>query len=278
MSEHGCLYVVATPIGNLGDISQRAIDTLGSVEIILAERPSHSKKLLNHLNIAGCQVLPYQDQNEQKMTQLAVSRLKGGSDIALISDAGTPLVSDPGYRLIQQIHLEGLTVKSVPGPCALISALSIAGIAMDRFIFLGFLPAREHARKEVMQRTDELGFSFAYYESPHRLLRSIQALKEVVGKSRKVAVVKELTKINEYVLSASSEVVEQYLMAQDVIKGEWVILVEGAPVISSEYPKQLAVDMAAHVGASVTSKLISEHYNVSKNKVYQDLLNSSKMG
>ena len=161
------LYVVATPIGNLSDISARAIEVLKQVDLIACEDTRHSARLLNHLNIQK-PLLSYHDHNETEQTRNLIGKLQAGQSIALISDAGTPLISDPGYQLVRQAHENNITVVPLPGPCALITALSASGLPSDRFTFEGFLPAKQQARLECLEKLKTEARTLIFYESTHR--------------------------------------------------------------------------------------------------------------
>ena len=189
----GTLYVVATPIGNLQDMTLRAIDVLKKVDKIAAEDTRHSAPLLKHFSISK-PTLSLHDFNERERSQRIIADLLAGEEIALISDAGTPLISDPGYRLVKEAKAAGIAVVAIPGACAAIAALSVAGLASDRFIFEGFLPAKQEARcnrlREMLHETRTLIF----YEAPHRLLQALQSMVEVFGPERQATVARELTK------------------------------------------------------------------------------------
>ena len=169
MTRKGILYVVATPLGNLGDISQRAIDTLRKADVIAAEDTRHSGKLMQHIGV-GTPMLALHDFNERDRTESLLKRLHDGERIALISDAGTPLISDPGFILVREARAQGYEVVPVPGPSALIAALSVAGLPTDRFVFEGFLPAKASHRLERLQALRRESRTLIFYESPHRIL------------------------------------------------------------------------------------------------------------
>ena len=271
MSEVGCLYIVATPIGNLEDISQRALHHLASAQYIVAEHPQHSSKLLAAYEIQGKKVLTYQDKDEVRMSEKVLMLLQQGNDVALISDAGTPLISDPGYRLVLRAHQEKVRVIPVPGACALITALSASGLSGVGFYFHGFLPDRSAARLAKIKQLEQLGGNYIVYESPYRLQRCLDDLCEVVGGDRPVCLAKELTKTFESVRYAP--LAEHIAMLQgENVRGEWVILVQGEVKVSQEYPEALARELAELLGARKASQLISDHFSVKKNMVYQQLI------
>ena len=198
----GGLYVVATPIGNLQDISARALEVLASVDVILAEDTRHSAKLLGHYGISTpCR--SFHDHNESRQVARIAQRIADGDRIALISDAGTPLISDPGFRLVAALREQGYAVISIPGPCALVSALSVAGLATDRFCFEGFLPARTSARQQYLQSLARESRTLVFYESPRRILQALADLGGAFGGHRPAVVARELTKIHESVIAAT---------------------------------------------------------------------------
>lgn len=224
----GGLWVVATPIGNLGDLAPRAIETLRDVDLILAEDTRHSRPLLQHFNVAT-PMQALHDHNEAQAVPGLVARMLDGQRMALISDAGTPLVSDPGFRLVHAARAAGVAVSPVPGPSALIAALSVAGIASDRFCFEGFLPAKAGARREQIARLRSETRTLVFYESAHRILESLHDLAEGFGDQRRIAVARELTKRFETVLDGTlSQVLQRVASDADQQRGEFVLVVEGA--------------------------------------------------
>lgn len=226
MSE-STLYVVATPIGNLGDMTPRAVEVLQQVDVIAAEDTRHSKKLMSHFGISTPMV-PCHDHNERQQTTNLVARLAKGESVALVSDAGTPLISDPGYFLVREVREAGYRVVPVLGACALIAALSVSGLATDRFYFEGFLPAKPSGRRKKLQALSGLTSTWAVYESTHRILDSLADFKEVLGADRYVVMARELTKTFETVLAGTVAEVENILKEDsNQCRGEFVVLVEG---------------------------------------------------
>ena len=215
------LYVVGTPIGNLQDISQRALETLKNVDIIACEDTRKSLKLLNHFNISK-PLMSYHDHNAKKQTFKIIDLLKEGKNIALISDAGMPLISDPGYPLIQALEAENLNLDVIPGPTALISALILSGMPTDKFVFLGFLPLKTSKISRQLESIKDFQGSVILYESPYRLIKTLNLLKNKVDISL-VAVVKEITKIYQTVVKGTIEEVLEKL-EKSTIKGEFVII------------------------------------------------------
>ena len=233
INHSGILYIVATPIGNLKDITQRAIETLQNVNCIAAEDTRHSQHLLQYLGIS-VPLIPLHEHNEVQRVPKLIDRLQRGESIALVSDAGTPLISDPGYILVRQVRKAGFQVVSVPGPCAAIAALSVAGLPTDRFVFEGFLPAKPALRKERLALLRFEPRTIIFYEAPHRLRDSLQSMQEILGHGRQMVLARELTKLFETVKSGTIEEIIAWV-AQDnnQQRGEIVLLVEGVKVAST---------------------------------------------
>jgi 16S rRNA (cytidine1402-2'-O)-methyltransferase len=222
-----CLYVVATPIGNLEDITSRAQRILQQVDWIAAEDTRHTQKLLQSLNIKN-QLISLHDHNERARSQQLVDLLQKGQSIALVSDAGTPLISDPGYGLVCEVRKAGFPVVPIPGVSAVIAALSVAGLPTDRFYFAGFLPAKAHARIEQLEKLRHQLGSLVFYESPHRILASLQALNDILGSERQACLGREITKRFETFIQASlGEILAEVERDTNQQKGEFVIMVEG---------------------------------------------------
>ncbi len=223
----GILYVVATPIGNLEDMTYRAVRILQEVALIAAEDTRHSRKLLDHYAIKTS-LISYHEHNEEQRAAQLIGKLQAGESLALISDAGTPCIADPGYRLVSQCRLVGIQVAAVPGPSALIAALSISGLPTDAFRFVGFLPAKAHGRQQMMTQFKDEQQTVAFYEAPHRLQSALQDIVEICGGDRQLAVARELTKRHEELFSGTAaEAVEYY--AGKRVKGELVLLLSPAP-------------------------------------------------
>jgi 16S rRNA (cytidine1402-2'-O)-methyltransferase len=216
----GKLYIVASPIGNLEDISIRALNTLKEVSFILSEDTRETQKILNHFIINKPQI-SYRDQNHQNVINKVLSILKDGLDIALLSDRGTPLISDPGYKLVRDAIKEGIKVESIPGPSAVTTALVVSGLPTDRFIFLGFLPKSEKQRNEMLTKYGNLESTLILFESPFRISKLLNEIKESLGQ-RDVVVAKELTKLHEEVYRFNLKDLEN----QNIdARGEFVVLV-----------------------------------------------------
>lgn len=216
-------YIVATPIGNLEDITIRAVETLKKAHFILAEDTRESAKLLNRYGITST-VVSYRDQNHIKMLPKIIEKLDSGLDIALICDAGTPTLSDPGYKLVQELRIRGYQITSLPGAFAGAVALSMSGLPTDKFAFLGFLPKSDISREEILRKYLELDCSIVLYESPKRVRELIKQIKVVVNdQNRLLSVANDLTKMHEFVVTASIKEIESKL--PEVLKGEFVIMI-----------------------------------------------------
>lgn len=224
----GILHVVATPIGNLGDLSPRALETLRNVDTICAEDTRHTRQLLAHFGVERPLLALHQHNEDAQAAQL-VARLLAGESLALVSDAGTPLVSDPGFRLVRAARAAGVRVSPVPGACAAIAALSVAGLPSDRFVFEGFLPARAAARRERLSQLAGETRTLMFYESAHRIEEAVADMAAVFGAQRRAVVARELTKLFETVLDGSlAELHARIAGDADQRKGEFVVVVEGA--------------------------------------------------
>lgn len=220
----GKLYVVATPIGNLDDITLRAIETLRNCDLIAAEDTRHSRQLLNHYQIKT-RLISYHEHTDSRDIERLMELLESGTRVSLISDAGTPLISDPGYRLVAMARQKGIAVCPIPGVTALIAGLSVAGLPTDRFVFEGFLPAKQAARCRRLEALVAESRTIVFYESPHRLRVSLQAMIDVFGQSRKVFLVRELTKRYENHFYGEMESALAWV-DEDNSRGEFVIIVE----------------------------------------------------
>ncbi len=258
----GHLYIVATPIGNLGDISQRAIEILQQVDRILAEDTRHSGHLLHHLGIQK-PMWSCHEHNEEQRIQQVLTALAVGESLALISDAGTPLINDPGYRLVTSVTEQGYPIVPIPGPSALITALSIAGLPTDRFAFEGFLPAKTGARVKRLQALADEVRTLVFYESSHRIVATLADLLQVLGRERPIALMRELTKRYEQVFRGRIEqVVEQLGADPNHQKGEFVLVVHGAEesagaqqISSGILLQGLLEELPASKAASLAAKL-----------------------
>jgi len=233
-NHYGKLYVVATPIGNLADVSFRAIETLKQVDLIAAEDTRHVKFLLNHYGISN-KVVSFHQHNEEKAADSLLEKLRDGLSVALVSDAGTPLLSDPGMPLVRRVKDAGLDVVPIPGACALIAALSAAGLPVTQFSFEGFLPRTSSARKAFFTERLTTPTTWVFYESCHRILTALQDMSTILPPDRQIVIARELTKLHETIVKTSLahalELVEQ---DANMRKGEFVVIVEGAKVIKQD--------------------------------------------
>lgn len=269
----GSLYVVATPIGNLDDMVPRAIETLQSVSLVAAEDTRHSARLLAHFSL-DTPCVAYHDHSDERRTQELLAHLARGESLALISDAGTPLVSDPGYRLVRSARQQGFPVIPIPGPCALVAALSASGLASDRFAFEGFPPPKAAARRNWLQALCDDRRTLIFYEAPHRVLACLEDMVTAFGPEREATLARELTKHFETIRTAPlAELVDWVASDSNQQRGEIVLLVAGAPQRKSEaldaetrrvmalLLEELPVKQAASLGAKLTG--------CKKNRLYQ---------
>lgn len=268
------LYIVATPIGNRADISQRAIEVLSEVDLIAAEDTRHSGQLLQYYNISR-PMLAYHDHNESQQTERILQRLLEGKSVALISDAGTPLMSDPGYRLVKAAQQAGIPVSPVPGPCAAIAALSASGLATDQFYFVGFPPSKSTARKKFFHTLSHYASTLVFYESNHRIVGSIKDMLEVFGESRSVVLARELTKKFETIRQSSLPELLQWVESDsNQQKGEFVLLLEGdtrteeSEGLNMELDHMLKVLMD-ELPVKQASQLVARITGLKKNQVYK---------
>ncbi|RSC29233.1 16S rRNA (cytidine(1402)-2'-O)-methyltransferase [Pseudomonas putida] len=277
----GTLYVVATPIGNLDDMSARALKVLAGVALIAAEDTRHSVRLLQHFGIetplAACH-----EHNERDEGSRFITRLLAGDDVALVSDAGTPLISDPGYHLVRQARAAGVRVVPVPGACALIAALSAAGLPSDRFIFEGFLPAKAVGRRARLEQVREEPRTLIFYEAPHRILECLEDMEAVFGGERPAVLARELTKTFETLKGLPLAELRAFVAADtNQQRGECVVLVAGwsAPqddqAISSDAMRVLDL-LLAELPLKRAAALAAEITGVRKNLLYQAALDKQK--
>ena len=269
----GTLFVVATPIGNLQDLTPRALQVLRDVSLIAAEDTRHSARLLQYFGIATPMTACH-DHNERDKGQRLVERMLAGDDIALISDAGTPLISDPGFHLVRQAREAGIKVSPVPGACALIAALSAAGMPSDRFAFEGFLPAKAHGRQQRLQALLEEPRTWLVYEAPHRLLDCLRDMQQVLGAQRRVLLARELTKTFETLHAAPLDELVAWVAADtDQQRGECVLVVEGAPEPEADEVSAQALHvldlLLAELPVKRAARLAAEITGVRKNLLYQ---------
>ena len=269
----GTLYIVATPIGNLQDITQRALAIFAEVDLIAAEDTRHSGLLLSHYGIKK-PFFALHDHNEQQKADLLVEKLRAGTNIALISDAGTPLISDPGFHLVRKCRQAGVKVVPLPGACAAITALCASGIASDRFCFEGFLPAKSKARRDRLQNLQKEDRTLIFYESTHRILDTLADVEELFGVERYVVLAREITKTWETISGDSVGNLRRWL-SEDAnrTKGEMVLIVEGCietgeTEFSPEAVKALKL-IAAELPLKKAAAIVAELYGYKKNALYQ---------
>jgi len=277
----GCLYIVATPIGNLGDISSRALEILKQVDIIACEDTRHTGKLLSAFSIKN-KMMSLHDHNERQRQDQIASMLQEGKSIALVSDAGTPLISDPGFHLVRHCRQLGLTVSPIPGACAAISALSVAGLPTDRFSFEGFLPSKSGARKSTLLMLENETRTMVFYDAPRRAIDTVKDIAEVLGGERYVVIARELTKTFETLHSDTASNLLAWLEQDpNQLKGEMVLIIEGYKVqpndISAVVLKTLTL-LLSEMKPKTACAITAEIHGVKKNALYDialSLKNSS---
>lgn len=274
---NGKLYIVATPIGNLEDITLRAIRILQEVDMIAAEDTRHTIKLLNHLQITK-PMISYHRHNEEIKTEELIQKLQEGKNIALVSDAGTPVISDPGEEIVKCALERNIEVIPIPGPCALITALIASGIDAKEFSFLGFLPLNKKNRKEKLNQIEQQEMTTILYEAPHKLLQTLDEL-EMILKERKIVLARELTKIHEeYVTGTVAQIKQQITIP----KGEYVIIIEKNKITNEENEKERRnqLTLKEHyqyyeekgLNKKEIIKQIAKDRNVSRNEIYQEFI------
>ncbi|WP_422467772.1 16S rRNA (cytidine(1402)-2'-O)-methyltransferase [Endozoicomonas sp. ALC013] len=235
------LYIVSTPMGNLGDMTPRAIEVLRQVDVIAAEDTRHSKRLMNHFGI-DTPLIPCHDHNERHQAGMIVRRMQAGETIALISDAGTPLISDPGFYLVRSVREAGFRVVPIPGACAFIAALSVSGLPTDRFYFEGFLPAKGAGRRKRIESLAAFSSTWGVYESPHRIMELLEDLATVLGGDRYIALAREITKTFETVMTGTVSEIQAVLQSDaNQQRGEFVVLIEG---YKEEEDSEISPDIA----------------------------------
>lgn len=270
----GTLYVVATPIGNLGDMTPRAVDVLKAVGHIAAEDTRHSGTLLRHFGI-NTPMIALHDHNERQRAALLIERLQAGEDLALISDAGTPLISDPGYHLVRQTRAAGVKIVPIPGTSALIAALSVSGLPTDRFCFEGFLPAKSGARTARLEQLKREPRTLAFYEAPHRIEDMLQDAVAVLGSEREAVLARELTKTWETLLAMPlGELLARVKSDSDQQRGEIVLLIAGAEAgdEAEEEAQRVALLLAEELPVKQAAALAAKITGARKNALYDFLL------
>jgi len=272
ISTPGTLHVVATPIGHLQDISPRAIEVLRSVDAVCAEDTRHTRQLLAHFGIEQS-LLAVHEHNEDAITARLISRLLDGQSLALVSDAGTPLISDPGYRLVAAARSAGIRVSPVPGPCALIAALSVSGLASDRFVFEGFLPAKSGSRRTRLESLADEPRTLIFYESPHRLASMLADAAVIFGETRRAVLAREITKLFETVLDNTLAGLHAIVMDDpNQCRGECVVLVEGAADAEDatrlREGRRVYTTLAGHLPPSTAARLAAELTGAPRKALY----------
>lgn len=275
MATVGCLYLVATPIGNLADITLRALEVLKSVDVIAAEDTRHSKKLCSHYGI-NTALTSLHEHNEKTKTRALMSRLEKGQNIALVSDAGTPLVCDPGENLVATLAAAGINIIPVPGACAAIAALTASGLACDRFLFVGFLPARGSRRKKCLQALRCQTPSLIFYESVHRVQHFIDELIVCFGEHRQVVLARELTKQFETITRCDLLAARHYLEENpERLKGEFVVVLEGASEEVAAEPEcidSLLRALVQELSPSRAASIVAKVFSLNKKDLYERAL------
>ena len=266
----GTLYIVSTPIGNLDDISRRAIAVLGEVDWVAAEDTRHSQRMLEQLGIRS-RLISCHDHNESARSEELVARLQSGEQGALISDAGTPLVSDPGYRLVRACHQADVRVVPIPGASALLAALAAAGQPSDRFLFEGFVPAKVAPRQQAIERLAKLSVTSIIYEAPHRVLSFLEALKASVEKDREISLCRELTKQFETIrMGTVADICDWVASDRNQQRGELVLVLSPAAQTAdwSEQDQALAKSLLAELPVSRVAKIMAAHTGLKRQAVY----------
>jgi 16S rRNA (cytidine1402-2'-O)-methyltransferase len=270
----GTLFVVATPIGNLEDLSPRARQTLADVDLIAAEDTRHTGRLLSHFGVET-RLLALHDHNETDRAEMVIRELAAGRSVALVSDAGTPLISDPGYRLVKAAHEAGINVSPIPGPSAMIAALSVAGLATDRFCFEGFLPAKKKGRCDALAGLANETRTMVFYESVHRMEGSVADMVEVFGGMRSVFLGREMSKMHEQCISTTLGELSRQVMENEITqKGELVIVVAGSDQATSSAidSDTLLHDLAALLPKKEVARIVAKATGEKRNALYQRLL------
>jgi 16S rRNA (cytidine1402-2'-O)-methyltransferase len=271
-TREGCgkLYVVGTPIGNIDDLSPRARDVLAKADVIAAEDTRHTRGLLSRIGVES-RLIAYHEHNEAERVPALLEQLARGQSVALVSDAGTPLISDPGWRLVNAAQAERIAVIPVPGPCAAIAALSAAGLPTDRFVFEGFLPRREGARAERLVLLCRESRTIVFYEAVHRIVETVAALREAFGGERRAAVARELTKTHEQLATGTLAELEARLGSSIPLLGEFVIVVAGAAETTPDEVEARRVYelLAAELAPDKALKLTAAITGVARNALYR---------
>ena len=273
----GILYIVATPIGNLSDITIRAVEILKKVDAVLAEDTRHTKKLFDHYEI-GSPLVAFHEHNENEKVDYILAQIGSGKSLALVSDAGTPLISDPGYNLVLEAKKNGISVVPIPGPSALIAALSSSGIESNNFTFFGFLPSKQSARLRLLKTKKSLNETIIFYESPKRILAALMDMLEVFGEKRQVCLAKEITKSFETILNDNLVNLIEYLTSDSSHqKGEFVIIISPVNKVDLDEAQvqleKILPILCAEMGASQAAKLAAKITGIDKKHCYKRAIN-----
>jgi 16S rRNA (cytidine1402-2'-O)-methyltransferase len=268
----GTLYIVATPIGNLEDITIRALRILGEVDLIACEDTRQTRKLLDRYSITR-PLVSYHEHNEQARSADLLCELEAGKNVALVSDAGTPLIADPGYRLVERARSRGIPVRPIPGPSALLAALSASGLPTDSFSFHGFLPAKKGQRRKLLEDLRPSPVTLVFYEAPHRILEALEDIREILG-SRPVVLAREMTKIHEEFFCGTAAELKEALGKRPSVKGEITLLVgKGRTATADHIPLEDAVEglVGSGVPRMEALKTVARQRGLSKREVYKRL-------
>ena len=270
------LYIVATPIGNLEDITHRAIRILGEVDLIACEDTRHTRKLLNHFGI-NTRTISYHDHNETERAPELLRELEQGSDVALVSDAGTPGISDPGFRIVRLCLERGIPVVPVPGPTAFVSALVASGFPTDEFFFVGFLPAKKNQRRAKLNELSAIDSTLVFYEAPHRIAETLKDAREVLGE-RKAVVARELTKLHEEIRHGTLSELETHFASDERARGEMVLVIDRTVIatdeaISKETIGELVAQLEAEgIDSRAALKQAAKRLGISRDEAYRRMV------
>ncbi|MEH6609502.1 MAG: 16S rRNA (cytidine(1402)-2'-O)-methyltransferase [Halioglobus sp.] len=269
------LYIVATPIGNLGDISHRAVEVLRSADLIAAEDTRHSRHLLQHFAI-DTPVFAYHEHSDDRAQQRILSVLGEGGTVALVSDAGTPLISDPGFKLVRQVQDAGFKVVPIPGACAAIAALSVAGLATDKFLYEGFLPAKAAQRESRLTALAQQTATLVFYEAPHRVIDALSAMVDILGVDREAVLAREITKAFETIRRGTLGELKEFVAADpNQRRGEIVIVVAGGAKVEAVLDaglERLLLQLAEEMPGKRAAAIVAEFSGLRKNQLYDFLL------
>ncbi|MCD4743093.1 MAG: 16S rRNA (cytidine(1402)-2'-O)-methyltransferase [Desulfobacteraceae bacterium] len=282
-SGKGALYVVATPIGNLEDITHRAVRILKQVDLIAAEDTRHTLKLLNHFDIEN-KYISCNEQNEEKRAEEFITKLNQGLNIALVSDAGTPSVSDPGFKIVRRIIKEHIDVIPIPGCSAAIAGLSVAGLPTDSFLFKGFLPKKKGKRKTIISELASEKPTLIFYESPRRIIVLIEEIFGIMG-NRPAMLAREITKLHEEYIRGDLELILEKLKAKDQVKGECTLYIQGSDTeikiddneLDKEIKLALSMTHQSELGTSDIAKNIAARFSLPRKKVYDRVVKFKNM-